>query len=103
MIKVVFHYQNYFIKYFSIYGHAEISKNDEISLVCAGVSSVVFGVINSLDEKNNHILIEKNRIIIKILNLYDTDNQIVLNVLLNSILMIEENNKNKIKIKIKRS
>lgn len=65
MIKIEVSYQNDSIKEISIQGHADFDQygND---IVCAGVSSIIFGIMNAMDNllspNEFNITIEKNYI-----------------------------------------
>ncbi len=87
------------IIYFEIFGHAESTPRGQDDLVCAGVSAIVFGILNSLDisENNIDINIEENFIEIKV-NFFLEKNQIILETLFNSLKTIEERNEKFIKI-----
>ncbi len=97
MIKAIFSYSNKNIISFTISGHAESVKKGENDLVCAGVSSVVFGILNSLDEKYLIIKIEENNISINIKEL-NQKNSIILDVLFTSLKTIEDRNEKYLKI-----
>ena len=97
MIKIFFYKKNN-KNFFEIYGHANSSKNnDEYDLICGGVSAIVFGILNSIDDKKNEIIIKENKITIYFLE--DTnENDIIYKILFNSLKTIEKDHKKYIKI-----
>ncbi|BDU67622.1 MAG: hypothetical protein TYPL_2750 [Candidatus Tyloplasma litorale] len=99
MIKVDILKSNNKIKEFSIKGHANAKiGNSKFDLVCAGVSSVVYGILNSLELDFLNIEI-KNGYVNIIVNSFSNKNEIILNTLEISLKTIEENNEKHIKIK----
>ncbi|MFV0380469.1 MAG: ribosomal-processing cysteine protease Prp [Anaerorhabdus sp.] len=65
MIQVYIHkYQNK-IDYMDIKGHANYSKHGE-DLVCAGVSCVIFGLLNAIEKYNCIIDVDNDEITIKV-------------------------------------
>lgn len=88
------------IKKVTISGHANSKKhNEKYDLVCAGVSSIVYGIINSLNENDVKINIDNG--FVEILIKRNTiESKIILNVLHTSLKTIEENNKKYINITI---
>ena len=102
MIKAKFFYQQNekIIERFEITGHAESVASGEKDLVCAGVSAIVFGILNSLNEDNLEIIVEEN--IVKIdVKKHNINNEIILNTLYTSLKTIEESNKKYIIVKTK--
>lgn len=98
MIEVKFIQKKSLIMEFSISGHAYSAPKGN-DLVCAAVSGIVFGILNSLDnKKNNRIVVKDNFVKISVLNLKDNKNQIILNVLKKSLITVEKENKRNIKI-----
>lgn len=103
MINVNFLEKNNLITEFSINGHANSNLNENGNdLVCAAASGIVFGILNSLNNKKNKISIKENFISLKVKEINDKDNQLVLNVLKISLKTLEEKNKKNIKILVKR-
>lgn len=95
MINVLFKTNSY-IKFFSVNGHA---NSDEYGsdLVCAGVSSIVFGLVNTLDKNMVNIQINKNEVKI-IVNKKDKKTQIILEALYISLKTMEKKNKKYLRI-----
>ncbi len=100
MIKAIFEKdKNNQYKAFEIKGHANsIKGNEYYDMVCAGVSSIVFGILNSFEEREKiKIDIKQNLIKIDILELTSEIN-IIFKVLEKSLKTILENNEKYIKI-----
>ncbi|BDV02455.1 MAG: hypothetical protein HPAVJP_3440 [Candidatus Hepatoplasma vulgare] len=103
MINANFLKKNKSIIEFSISGHAfSVLNENGNDLVCAAASGIVFGILNSLNDKTNEIFVKKNFISIKTKNINDKNNQLILNVLETSLKTLEEKNKKNIKILVKR-
>lgn len=84
MVRVSFYYQENNIIRFEVSGHANFDQNGK-DIVCAGISAVVFGCLNALDnlvsQSEVDIIQEKNKIIIIVLQ--QTDNiQMILKTML---------------------
>ena len=58
MIKVKYTYKNNHYVSLNVKGHAEFSEKGK-DLVCASVSSIVFGLMNALDELNKKVVINE--------------------------------------------
>ncbi len=99
MIKAIFRKENNKYKNFEISGHANsIKGNEYYDMVCAGVSSIVFGILNSFEDRSNiNIEIKENFIKIDILDLTSEIN-IIFKVLEKSLKTILESNEKYIKI-----
>lgn len=97
MIKAIFEYKNNKCFYFSISGHAGSKESEK--LVCSGVSSIVFGIINSLNilKAKTRINVLENNVIIKVIN-DSKDIQLIFQVLYISLKTIENKYNNKIQI-----
>ena len=54
MVKVKYTYKNNHYVSLNVKGHAEFSEKGK-DLVCASVSSIVFGLMNALDELNKKV------------------------------------------------
>jgi len=81
-------------------GHAESGDYGK-DLICAGVSTVVFGLMNALDELGNAEIKEKdNHITIKIVEPNDISNN-YMNLALTQLKTIEESYKKFIKVERK--
>ena len=96
MIKVLFTKKSNHINYFEISGHAITNTNQKDDLVCAGVSAIVFGILNSLDKYKNsqtEIKLGKNQIIIYN-NIVDAKIDLILDILYIQLLTIYKTNKN---------
>ena len=82
-------------------GHAEYAKHGE-DLVCAGVSSIMFGLINMLDELNENIDIKKTKDAIIINNLTDSIKvQDYIELVMMQLKTIEKTQSNYLKIERK--
>ncbi len=80
-------------------GHAEYAAHGE-DIVCAGVSTVVIGLLNALDQMNTYsdCKVEENRIFVQVTKIDDEKTQ---NCLMTAIIQLEtvqENYQNYIKI-----
>ncbi len=99
MIDVIFISCNGFVKEITIKGHANSNKNEEEKdLVCAGVSAVVTGILNSLEDDKLKIKVNNGFVNIKVIDNKSKKNQLIFNVLKTSLLTIEEENGKFIKI-----
>ena len=87
------------VKSLTVSGHANYDKYGK-DIVCAGVSAVVTGGINALEEQVNNIEIinEDNKLGVKVINSNDKI-QIILNTILVQLQTIENSYKKYIKIK----
>ncbi len=56
MIKVNYHKEDGYVKNLTILGHADFSKNNDLDLVCACVSSIVIGGLNAIKDEKNYIM-----------------------------------------------
>lgn len=97
MITAKFVYKDKIFNKFEISGHASESNEQENNLVCAGVSAIVFGILNSLNEKFLKISVFDNLITIKELK-YDQENEIILKTLYKSLKTIAQDHKKYLKI-----
>lgn len=82
-----------------ISGHANFAKNG-YDLVCAAISAIVFGAINSfqsIDEKE--IKIKKNNILIK-KNKMSTEDKIRFNMMMSQIQTVANNYPKNIELKL---
>ena len=86
------------VKSLTVSGHANYDKYGK-DIVCAGVSAVVTGGINALEEQVNNIEIinEDNKLGVKVINSNEYI-QIVLNTILIQLETIERSYKKYIKI-----
>jgi uncharacterized protein YsxB (DUF464 family) len=83
----------------NISGHASSDEYGK-DLVCAGVSSVVFGLLNSLDGDKVDIKVEEDEVDIKAKS-KDEKTQIILQALFIALSTIEDQNKEYMKIERK--
>ena len=104
MIKIIFNSKKNHISYLEVSGHAQtLNKNESNNLVCAGVSSIMYGILNALSEfefNKENLKIEKNKIIIynnKVDKTYDT----ILEVALIQLLTVQESYKKFVSIEEK--
>ncbi len=88
MIDVKYNTKNNKIVDFMIKGHAESISPGENDLVCAGASSIVFGILNSLDGEFVKIIVKKDIITIKVLQ-DDKATQVILKTLIISLKTVE--------------
>ena len=78
MIKVLYSFEDEHYTYLSVKGHSNYAEAGS-DLVCAGASSIVFGLLNALDktrgieikEKNNHIEVYNQSNLQKIDNYFE--------------------------------
>jgi uncharacterized protein YsxB (DUF464 family) len=87
------------VKEILISGHANSKLNTNGNdLVCAAVSGITYGILNSLNDKKLDVSINEGFVNIKV-NLYDLENERALRILINSLKTIEDKNKKNITIK----
>ena len=65
MISVIYEVKDNYYSYLEVSGHAEYDKKGK-DLICASVSSIMFGFMNALDALNEDVQIQQltNKIII---------------------------------------
>lgn len=84
MVKVSFYYQTNNIVRTEVSGHANFDQEGR-DIVCAGISAIVFGTLNALDnlvsETEVEIIQENNKIIINVLK-QTNNNQMILKTML---------------------
>lgn len=84
MIEVSFYYQKGNIVKTEVKGHANFDDLGK-DIVCAGVSAIVFGTLNAIDnlvdQKEVELNQTSNQIVIKVLN-PTNNNQVILNTML---------------------
>ena len=99
MVKVLIKKTNEYIKQFIVKGHtnAKVGQS-EFDLVCAGVSAVTIGIINSLDSKKVDIEVSDGFVEIKV-NEFSKENEFTLKILKTSLQTIEESYRNHISVK----
>lgn len=92
MIKVVVKKIDEAILSVRISGHA-YSGEPGHDLVCAGVSSVVFGILNSIKDVDTSFRVKISDGLVELTPLYrpSNENKIILDVLMTSLKTIEEN------------
>ncbi|NOQ50115.1 MAG: ribosomal-processing cysteine protease Prp [Mycoplasmataceae bacterium] len=98
MIKVTYQAQKRNILHINITGHARSVEPGENDLVCAGASSVIFGILNSLNPKFIDIVIKENEVDLKSKQINSRE-QILLTALLTSLTTIQNNYGKYIQIK----
>lgn len=99
MVKVLINKNNEYTKEITIKGHANSNINEnDFDLVCAGVSAVVYGILNSLDENMINIKISDGFVNIKIKE-FSKENDLIMNVLEKSLRTIEEGHKKYVSIR----
>lgn len=102
MIEVIVNKNKDFVKNITISGHANSAKHGE-DLVCAGVSAVSVGVLNSLDtfglidQMIGNITMDEGYISI-VVDSYNEKINVILETLIISLKTIEQGNKEYIKI-----
>ena len=100
MVRVCVVSKNEAIKKITVNGHAGSARKGE-DLVCAGVSSIVFGTLNALDKlalKSVNLQVSQ-QIVIEVLNLLDEKCQLILQTMLIQLATIEEQYSSYIEIK----
>lgn len=101
MIKVNFYYQTNNIVKTEVSGHANFDQYGK-DIVCAGVSLIMIGGLNALDQLVNQAEVKleqsDNEIVITVLQ-PTNDNQMILKTMLWQLKTISEQYKNKITIK----
>ena len=78
MIKVLYSFEDEHYTYLSVKGHSNYAEAGS-DVVCAGASSIVFGLLNALDniegvkikENNNHIEVYNQSKLLKIDNYFE--------------------------------
>ncbi|MCD8203666.1 MAG: ribosomal-processing cysteine protease Prp [Coprobacillus sp.] len=102
MIKVVVIYKGDSVTSIDVKGHA-LSGDEGKDLVCAGVSSVITGCLNSLDDSSKFdISLDKGQAHIECISPLSERNEIVLETLITSLKTIEESYPDNIRIEIER-
>ena len=99
MIQVVIQKNQDEIQSITVTGHAEFDSHGQ-DLVCAGVSSILFGTLNALDEivtDSCDLIVEKNKIKIQVKQACELT-QTILQVTTIQLKTIEEQYKDYIKI-----
>ncbi|NQX84131.1 MAG: ribosomal-processing cysteine protease Prp [Mycoplasmataceae bacterium] len=74
MVLVNLKYSNNLIKYVEVSGHSEYLSKDGSDLVCASISSIMFGGLNALSQKGlpkKNLIMEDN--LIKIINNFKSE------------------------------
>lgn len=90
MVKVLINKTNEYIKDITIKGHANAtSAESEYDIVCAGISAVAIGNINSLDIEKVNVEVKEGFISIKVKE-FSKENEHTLNILITSLKTIEE-------------
>ena len=87
-----------YINKFIISGHANAFANNKYDLVCAVVSAISIGILNSLDDKKIDVEIKEGFISIKVKE-FSKSNEFTLNILKKSLETIKEDNGKHISIK----
>jgi len=99
MIQAIFTKKGNKYTSFSIEGHADAGPYGK-DLVCAGVSAVVFGILNTLEEDQAKISISKdsNKIVINEIS-GDSTTQTIIKTLSKSLKTVESTNERYVNIK----
>ncbi len=83
MIKVNYHKDDRYVKNLTVLGHADYSKNDELDLVCACVSSIVIGGLNAIKDEKNYIMsVSSGHVKLEVIEANDSDNQVIETILI---------------------
>ena len=86
------------INEFIISGHANSSSDNKYDLICAGVSAISIGILNSLDMNKVDVEMKDGFISINVKE-FSKDNEFTLNILKKSLETIKEDNGKHISIK----
>lgn len=98
MIKILITREANKFKSLEVKGHANSAPYGE-DLVCAGVSAVLTGGFNSLQEhKNFEIELKEGYAYLRALNNISSHDEVVIETIINSLLTIEESNSKFVKI-----
>ena len=98
MIKVTIKQEGNEIKSLSVTGHALYAKYNE-DIVCAGVSAIVFGGINAMEDYKDDIdIIQKENELGFIVNKSNPNLQLIINTIIVQLKTIEESYSKNIKI-----
>ncbi len=98
MIKACITYKGEEITSIDVKGHA-LSGEEGKDLVCAGVSSVITGCLNSLDESSKFVIsLDKGLAHIEVISPLSEHNKVVLETLVTSLKTIEESYPKYIKV-----
>ncbi len=83
MIKVNYHKDDGYVKNLTVLGHADYSKNDELDLVCACVSSIVIGGLNAIKDEKNYIMsVTSGNVKLEVIKANDSDNKVIETILI---------------------
>lgn len=78
MIKVNYHKEDGYVKNLTILGHADFSKNDDLDLVCACISSIVIGGLNAIKDEKNYIMsVNSGNVRVEVKETNDHDNDVI--------------------------
>lgn len=78
MIKVNYHKEDGYVKNLTILGHADFSKNNDLDLVCACVSSIVIGGLNAIKDEKNYIMsVNSGDVRVEVKETNDHDNDVI--------------------------
>ncbi len=91
MIKIKINKTKGHITKFIISGHANSTNDGKNDLICAGVSAISIGILNSLDTSKIDIEVKDGFISI-VVNEFSNDNEFTLNILKKSLETIKEDN-----------
>ena len=99
MIEIIIHLDKEIVTSFLIRGHAcyDVKGKD---LVCAGVSAIVFGAINNLKNVAKYVKVDKDQISFETSKEIPYHDQIVLETLMISLKMMNENYPRNVSMKV---
>ena len=101
MIKVIYDQVDNKINYLKMKGHANSADKGE-DLICAGASSIIFGLLNAIDELDEDVILKQLTNEIEII--INSDSEIIqnyMNLTLYQLKTIEESYSQFIKIERK--
>ncbi len=99
MIKVLIKFEEKKFKSLEVKGHANSAPHGE-DLVCAGVSSVLTGGLNNLQNpKDFDIILDEGYSLVKVINSISSHDEIVMETIIAGLKTIEESYSKFIQIK----
>ena len=99
MIKVLIKFEEKKFKSLEVKGHANSAPHGE-DLVCAGVSSVLTGGLNNLQNpKDFDIVLDEGYSLVKVINSISSHDEVVMETIITGLKTIEESYSKFIQIK----
>lgn len=90
MIKVNYKCDDDFVKYLLVKGHSRVKDDEELSFVCAVVSTILTGGLNAIDDENNYKFTLKSGFCEVIVDQVNEKDNAVLNTLIAQLLTLSK-------------